>query len=260
MVRRVSRVVPAVLVRRYPPAAMGWRVLGAVEFVADGAPVALGGAKQRTAVAVLVAGAGRLVTVDTLLQAIYGEDAAPTSRASLHTYVSNLRGAVGDVVVRHGDGYRLDCTNATIDAAVFEAAYRSVAGVNDADDVASRLREALAMWRGHPYADVEAHGVLDGEIARLAELRLSALEARIDADMRAGRHREVVAELDALTVEHPYREHLRAMHMLALYRSGRQAEALRAFGRTREMLVEGLGIDPSLGAARAGASHPGPGS
>ena len=153
-------------------AAMGWRVLGAVEFVVDGAPVALGGAKQRTVVAVLVAGAGRLVTVDTLLQAIYGEDAAPTSRASLHTYVSNLRDVVGDVIVRHGDGYRLDCTNATIDAAVFEAAYRSVAGVNDAAGVASRLREALAMWRGHPYADVEAHGALDGEITRLAELRV----------------------------------------------------------------------------------------
>ena len=107
------------------------------------------------------------------------------------------------------------------------------------------LRDALAMWRGHPYADVEAHGFLDGEVTRLTELRLAALEARIDADMRAGRHREVIAELDALTVEHPFREHLRALHMVALYRSGRQAEALRAFRRTREALVEGLGIDPS---------------
>ena len=101
------------------------------------------------------------------------------------------------------------------------------------------------MWRGHPYADVEGHGFLDGEITRLNEVRLTALEARIDADMRAGRHREVVAELDALTVEHPFRENLRAMHMLALYRSGRQSEALRAYGRTRTALVEGLGIDPS---------------
>ena len=117
--------------------------------------------------------------------------------------------------------------------------------MDGADDVASRLRDALAMWRGHPYADVETHGYLDGEITRLSELRLSALEARIDADLRAGRHGEVVAELDALTVEHPYREHLQAMHMLALYRSGRQAEALRAFGRTRDVLVEGLGIDPT---------------
>ena len=101
------------------------------------------------------------------------------------------------------------------------------------------------MWRGHPYADVEAHGFLDGELTRLNELRLAALEARIDADMRAGRHREVVAELDALTVEHPYRENLRGMHMLALYRSGRQVEALRAFDRTRVVLAEGVGLEPS---------------
>ena len=101
------------------------------------------------------------------------------------------------------------------------------------------------MWRGHPYADIEAHGFLDGEITRLTELRLAALENRIDADMRAGRHREVIAELDALTVEHPFRENLRALHMLALYRSGRQAEALRAYGHTRAALVEDLGIDPS---------------
>ena len=107
------------------------------------------------------------------------------------------------------------------------------------------LRDALAMWRGHPYANVEAHGFLDGEVTRLTELRLAALEARLDGDMKVGRHREVIAELDALTVEHPYHEHLHAMHMVALYRSGRQAEALRAFRRTREALVEGLGIDPS---------------
>ena len=168
------------------------------------------------------------------------------SRATLHTYVSNLRHALGDVIVRHGDGYlrglheRDDRCNG-VRGRLPDA--RSAMG--DADEVSSRLREALAMWRGHPYADIEAHGLLDGEITRLTELRLAALEARIDADLRGGRHREVIAELDALTVEHPFRENLRALHMLALYRSGRQGEALRAFGQTREVLVEGLGIDPS---------------
>ena len=98
------------------------------------------------------------------------------------------------------------------------------------------------MWRGHPYADVEAHGVLDGEITRLSELRLAALEARIDADMRAGRHREVVAELDALTVEHPFRESLRALHMLALYRSrppGRGPAGVRAHAGSCSSKVSG---------------------
>jgi WD40 repeat protein/DNA-binding SARP family transcriptional activator len=222
-----------------------YRVLGPLEVLVDGVATALGGPKQRGVVAVLVAAAGRPVAVDTLLQATYGEDASPTSRASLHTYVSNLRHALGDVIVRQGDGYLVDCTNCTIDATVFEDSYRAASAMGDADDVSSRLREALAMWRGHAYADIEAHGFLDGEITRLTELRLAALEARIDADLRAGRHREVVAELDALTVEYPFRENLRALHMLALYRSGRQGEALRAFGHTRVVLAEGLGIDPS---------------
>jgi WD40 repeat protein/DNA-binding SARP family transcriptional activator len=224
-----------------------YRVLGPFEVLVDGVSLPLGGPKPRGVVAVLVAVAGRPVSVDSLLQATYGEDAAPTSRATLQTYVSNLRHALGDVIVRQGDAYFVDCTNSTIDAAAFEDAYRTASVLSDAEDVSARLREALAMWRGHPYADIEAHGFLDGEITRLTELRLAALENRIDADLRAGRHREVIAELDALTVEHPFRENLRALHMLALYRSGRQGEALRAFGHTRAALAEGLGIDPSLG-------------
>ena len=185
------------------------------------------------------------MSVDRLLQAMYGEDAARTNLASLHTYVSNLRRTLGDVVVRQGDGYLLRSADASIDAVEFDVACRAAAALVEPDEVAGGLRDALLLWRGHPYADVEGHGFLDGEITRLNELRLAALEARLDADLRAGRHREVVAELDALTVEHPFRESLRAMHMLALYRCGRQSEALRAYGRTRTALVEGLGIDPS---------------
>jgi DNA-binding SARP family transcriptional activator/WD40 repeat protein len=228
----------------YVPA-VEYLVLGPVEVLVEGAPVALGGPKQRAVVAVLVAAAGRPVAVGSLLQAIYGEDASASNRPTLHTYVSNLRHVLGDVILRRGDGYLLDSTASTVDAVTFEDSYRAAVAMAGAEDVAGRLRQVLAMWRGHPYADVEAHGYLDGEITRLAELRLSAIEARIDADLRTGRHGEVVAELDALTVEHPFREHLRALHMLALYRSGRQAEALRAFGRTREVLVEDLGLDPS---------------
>ncbi len=221
------------------------RVLGPVEVHRDGSVCALGGPKQRVVIAVLVAAAGRVVSVDSLLQAIYGEDASPSSRATLHTYVSNLRNVLGDVITRRADGYLLDDRSTTIDAVEFERAYNSALRTASASDIASDLREALATWRGHPYADVDAHGHLDGEITRLNELRLSALEARVDADLRAGRHREVIAELDALTVEHPYRENFRAMHMLALYRAGRQGDALRAYARIREFLVEELGIDPS---------------
>ncbi|HEX2783057.1 MAG TPA: AfsR/SARP family transcriptional regulator, partial [Ilumatobacteraceae bacterium] len=225
---------------------MRYRVLGPLDVVADDGELQfVGGPKQRVVLAVLIAAAGRPVSVDRLLQAMYGEDAAPNNRATMHTYVSNLRRTLGDVVVRQGDGYVLRSTGSTTDVVEFEDAYRAATALVAPDEVAGGLRYALLMWRGHPYADVEGHGSLDGEITRLNEVRLTALEARIDADMRAGRNREVVAELDALTVEHPFRENLRAMHMLALYRSGRQSEALRAYGRTRTALVEGLGIDPS---------------
>ncbi|HMK11450.1 MAG TPA: BTAD domain-containing putative transcriptional regulator, partial [Acidimicrobiales bacterium] len=228
---------------------MRYRVLGPVDVVSDDDPdgpaIFVGGPKQRTVLAVLIATAGGTASVDRLLQAMYGEDANPSNRATLHTYVYNLRRALGDVIVRQGDGYVLRSTGSTIDAVEFEDACAAARTSEEPDQEADRLSAALSMWRGRPYADVESHGFLDGEITRLNELRLTALEARIDADLRAGRHKDVVSELDALTVEHPFRESLQSLHMLALYRCGRQGEALRAYGRTRTALVEGLGIDPS---------------
>jgi DNA-binding SARP family transcriptional activator/WD40 repeat protein len=226
--------------------ALDLRVLGQVDVRVDGTPAALGGRKQRGVLAVLVAAGGRPVSVDSLLLATYGESASPGGKATLHTYVSNLRRLLGDVIVRKGDAYLLDCTGATIDAVEFEELCVQAAAIEDPDRSATVLRQALSLWRGHPYADIDANGRLDGEITRLAELRAAALESRIDADLRAGRHREVVGELDALTAEYPYRESLRVLHMLALYRCGRQAEALRVYSRTRESLVEDLGIDPSV--------------
>ncbi len=101
------------------------------------------------------------------------------------------------------------------------------------------------MWRGHPYSDIDSRAILEPEITRLRELRLAALEARIDADLAVGRHRELTGELEALTIEHPLRERFRAQHMLALYRCGRQTEALRAFDRTREFLGNEIGVSPS---------------
>jgi DNA-binding SARP family transcriptional activator/serine/threonine protein kinase/WD40 repeat protein len=220
-------------------------VLGHLEVRVRGTAAVLGGRKQRGVLAVLIAAAGRPVSVDALLIATYGDDASPGGKATLHTYVSNLRKALGDVIVRQGDAYLLDCTDARIDAAAFEDLCMRAAAIDDPERAATTLREALSLWRGHAYADVEANGHLDGEVTRLSEMRVAALESRIDADMRTGRHRDVVGELDALTAEYPYRESLRALQMIALYRSGRQAEALRVYTRTREVLVEGLGIDPS---------------
>src|SRR4029079_5160962 len=119
-----------------------YRVLGQFEVIADGVALPLGGPKQRAVLAVLVAAEGRPLSVDSLLQAIYGDDAAPTSRATLQTYVSNLRQLLGGVIVRRGDGYLLDCTDSTVDTKAFEAAYRAASASGDAGDTATRLREA----------------------------------------------------------------------------------------------------------------------
>src|SRR5439155_2912591 len=108
-----------------------------------------------------------------------------------------------------------------------------------------RLKDALALWRGHPFADIPGCPFLDQEARRLEELRLAAIEERVDAELALGNHAEVVGELEVLAAEHPLRERLREMHMLSLYRSGRQAEALRAYQKTRTVLAEELGIDPS---------------
>src|SRR5829696_861626 len=185
--------------------ALDCRVLGHFEADIGGSLAALGGRKQRGVLGVLIAAAGRPVSVDALLLATYGEDASPGGKATLHTYVSNLRRVLGDVIVRQGDAYLLDCSEATIDAAAFDGLCARAATIEDPERASGALRQALSLWRGHPFTDIEANGHLDGEITRLSEMRVTALESRIDADMRAGRHREVVGELDALTAEYPYR-------------------------------------------------------
>src|SRR3954470_16326409 len=131
-----------------------YRVLGPLEVLSDGRPCSLGGPKQRAVLAVLIAAGGRPVPVDSLLQAIYGDDASPSTRAILHTYVSNLRGALGDVIARRSDAYLLDLTDAVTDAAEFENLYDAALALGSAEDMSSRLSDALTLWRGHPYADV----------------------------------------------------------------------------------------------------------
>ncbi len=223
------------------------RVLGPVEVVKDGSLLPLGGPKQRTVLALLVASAGRHISVDAVIAGLYGDDADPKARRTVHTYISSLRQSLGGVIAWSGDGYRLEVDRDDIDATRFEdmAAVGAAWVEDDPARAGTTLRDALALWRGHAYAGVETRGLLDGEIARLDELRLAAVDARVRADLAVGLHRTLVGELEALIAEHPYAESLRGHLMLALYRSGRQAEALRAFDRTRELLREELGIDPS---------------
>ena len=237
--------------------AVEFRILGPLEVLDDhGRPLALGGAKQRALLAVLLLHAGNVVSAERLIDELWGEDPPPTARSVLQVYVANLRKVldpgrsrrVASAVLRtQAPGYLVDLGPDELDLLRFERLAtegRTALGADDPAQAARRLRDAEALWRGPALADVTlASG--HGELIRLQERRLTALEDRMEAELALGRHAELVGELQALIAGHPLRERLHAQLMLALYRSGRQAEALDAYRRTRETLAEELGIDPS---------------
>jgi len=230
--------------------AYGWvvefRVLGPVEVYSGNTPVHVGGVKQRSILALLIASHGQTVTADRIVGEVYGEDTASGARRSVQTIISMLRREFGDVIVGTGDGYRFDSPRTAVDACRFEdGVAEGLALVGDDPRQASSVfDEALGLWQGDPYGDVDGRGAFEPEAVRLTELRFAALEARAEADLACGRHREVVAELEALVGEYPLRERLWGWLMLALYRTGRQADGLAAYQRVRTVLGE-LGLEPS---------------
>jgi predicted ATPase/DNA-binding SARP family transcriptional activator len=207
----------------------------------------LGGARGRGVLAVLLLHANEAVSADRLVLALWGEDAPPTAVKALQVAVSRLRRVLPDVLETTAGGYRVRVAPGELDLDRFEraaAAGRDSLAAGIPARAAQQLREALAEWRGPALADLEGMPFAATDIARLEEERLEALEARIEADLAAGRHAELAAELHALVAQHPWRERLRAHLMLALYRTGRQAEALAAYSAARTTLVEELGIEP----------------
>ena len=226
---------------------MLFRVLGPLEIGGTDGQIPLGGPKQRAVLAYLLVRANDLVPAESLIDQIWGELPPDTARNTLQSYISHLRKALGPDRIEGGaTGYVLHLAPEELDAARFESLVRDArAADGHSDRAASLLREALALWRGPAFADLSFELSLQGEIARLEELRMQALEERIAADLASGRHREVVGELEALTREFPLRERLWEHLLLALYRSGRQADALAAFERERQMLADDLGVDPS---------------
>jgi predicted ATPase/DNA-binding SARP family transcriptional activator len=226
---------------------MDFGILGPLEVHADGRPVPLGGPMPRSVLAVLLLHGGGPVSPERLAVALWGEDAPPDALAALRVHVSRLRKALGDagMVARSAAGYRLALDPEALDARRFErlaAEGRDALRSGDPAGAAELLRRALALWRGPVLADLPALGGVDA--ARLEEQRLSATEARLEAELALGRRDAVIAELEALVAEHPTRERAAAQLMLALYRDGRQAEALDVFRRTREYLAEELGLEP----------------
>ena len=224
---------------------LDFRLLGPLEVRRNGVALSLGGPKQRALLAVLLLDAGRTVSTDRLLDALWGEQPPRTAQTSLQNFVSQLRKLLGpDVLVTRPPGYLLRIDPHSLDANRARA-FLDEARSSEPEERAAKLREALALWRGPPLDEFAFESFAEIEITRLEDLRLALLEERVDADLEAGRHAEVVGELEALVREHPLRERLREQLMLALYRSGRQAEALDAFQTARRVLVEELGIDPS---------------
>lgn len=224
------------------------RVLGPLRVQVSGEDVQLGGPRPRLLFALLVVAGGRSVSMDRLIDDLYAADPPQTARKSIQVHVSNLRRALEPVeaILTTSDGYRLDTEVVDIDAMEFAAAVNdAVAGVDADPAKASRsLSHALRLWEGAPFADLGSESALRAEIASLNEQRLRAMEVRIEIELRLGRHADVLAELETLTRDHPYREELRALQMLALYRSNRQADALRVYDRSRALLVEELGLEP----------------
>jgi DNA-binding SARP family transcriptional activator/basic membrane lipoprotein Med (substrate-binding protein (PBP1-ABC) superfamily) len=226
---------------------MRYRILGAFEVERDGRVVALGGSRQRALLALLLLHRNQVVSVDRLVDGLWPEEPPKTAAQIVRVYVSQLRKELGgDALETAGRGYLLRVAPDHVDADRFEqlvaeGSRRLHAGDAGAAEV---LREALALWRGTPLADLADEPFAGQVVARLDERRLSALEDLYGAELAAGRAGDLVAELDDLASSHPGRERLWAHLMLALYRSGRQAEALEAFRRARRYLVEELGLEP----------------
>jgi DNA-binding SARP family transcriptional activator len=222
-----------------------FRILGPLEVRNSDAEVALGGLKQRALLAILLLRAGRVVSTDTLVDQLWGERPPRTATTSLQNFVSGLRKALGpDVLVTRPPGYVLEINGSGLDLRRFEEAVRAARGA-DPEERAHLLRGALDLWHGPPLAEFAYEPFAQNEIGRLEQLRLSALEDRIDAELELGRHGALVGELEALVAEHPTSERLCGQLMLALYRSGRQAEALEAYRAARHALTEELGIEPT---------------
>ena len=232
---------------------MDFRLLGPLEVWDHGRPLQLGGSKQRALLAILLLHANEVVSRDLLIDELWGSRPPGRAAHTLETYISRLRktlhadAADEQPLVTRPPGYMLRLDPGQLDLHRFERLAeegRRALATHAPQRAAAKLRQALALWRGRPLADLEFEEFARIEVERLHELRLQALEDRIEADLALGRHEAVVPELESLVAEHPLRERLRSQLMLALYRSGRQVEALQAYRESRGYFVEELGLEP----------------
>jgi WD40 repeat protein/DNA-binding SARP family transcriptional activator/energy-coupling factor transporter ATP-binding protein EcfA2 len=218
-----------------------YEVLGHVRAYRDSSQLELGGPKQRLVLALLLSHFGERVSIDSLIDGVWRDVPPDSGRKTLHVYISNLRSAGVEIETGSG-GYRID--SGVLDSFEFGLMTRDAEASSSAADRAQMLGKALALWSGSAYSDVAGEHAIVPEANRLNELRVGVIEDRVDADLAAGDASTLVGELVSLTREYPYRERFYGQLMLALYRSGRQAESLRVFRKARQLLVEELGIEP----------------
>jgi DNA-binding SARP family transcriptional activator len=229
---------------------MSWecRVLGPLEAEVEGVPVALGSPRQRVLLAVLVTHANEVVPVGSLIDALWPAEPPETAANIIQGYVSDLRKALGrDAIATRGRGYAAIVDDDRVDLRRFERGLSEGAAAlvrGDPRAASDHLSSALGLWRGAALADLDGEDAVRALAARLDELRLMATERQIEADLACGRHDEVIPALEPLVARHPFRERLRAQLMLALYRAGRQADALAVYRAGREVLVDELGLEP----------------
>lgn len=224
-------------------------VLGTLVVVRDGEPVEVGGPKPRTVLVTLVHHLDEVVPVDTLVEALWGDEPPASRRNAIQVNISLLRRALGpSVLLRTAPaGYLLASAGVDSDVVEFERLARSAADAGATDDpraVVAAASSALDLWRGRPVGEELDIGPIRGRVAALHELRTRTRTLLLAARLQLGEHRDCCADAEALVREHPFREDVRALHLLALYRSGRQTEALAAYRETRELLVEELGVEP----------------
>jgi predicted ATPase/DNA-binding SARP family transcriptional activator len=235
---------------------MEFHILGPLKACRDGSAVDIGSSRLRALLALLLVRAGEVISADRLIDDVWDANPPETARHTLHGYVYRLRRALGPEGWRlesHPSGYRLKVSTDEIDARRFQhlaESGRAAAAAGRPETAIGMLEEALGLWRGPVLADVSELVALEPVRARLAAMRLDATEDRIEAGLAMGRHAGLIDELEALVSENPFRERLWGQLMVALYRAGRQAEALRAFQRARENLTEELGIEPGPGLRR----------
>lgn len=232
-----------------------FRVLGPLEVLVDGRPLPLGGVKQRSVLAMLLAEANRVVSADKMAEVIWDQDPDEKTRGVLQVHVSNLRKALSatgrtDLIATKAPGYQLSATDSELDLLAFEKNLKRARSAfigGDAALASNRYTAALELWQGTPLADLQQEPFAMRLAMRLNTLRIQALEGRLEADLAAGRHADILGELQNLVADHPLNEQFVSLLMIALYRSGRQADSLSTYRECRDRLGSELGLDPRQG-------------